>query len=130
MLELLSLVKCPSLTEAEFLAGINHLHSLHYLFVSDCIFISKKALERLPDVLPLKYFEFNGAIHYVKVDSPAKRESVDIALTQRMQELAPFDERYKYSKEDLMEMQEAACGVRLDRNGPLAKLLTELELLQ
>jgi len=123
-------VKCPSLTEAEFLAGMNHLHSLNYLFVSDCIFISKTALERLLHVLPLKYFEFNGAIHYEKVDRLAKRNFVERALMQRMQELAPFDERYKYSKEDLMELREAACDVPLDRDGPLAKLFTELELLK
>ena len=128
-LRLLEVDKCALLTGPQFEAGVRHLHRLEDLIVHDCAFVSKEAVVEVVSILP--------NLHYVRWDSEVILDAKDTlpvsrvgaALAVRLQELAAFDERYCYSKEELLEVQSSEFVPLLRNCGDLAAMLDELELL-
>ena len=105
---------------------MRHLQELQVLDVFACPFISKEALLEVQNDLNLH--RLNGEVLFKAEDTKPIRKS-GAALADRLQELAPYDERYKYSSDELLSARYSESVPQLTSNGLLALELLELDIL-
>ncbi len=111
-----------------FQSGVRHLQELQALTVSGCPFISKAAIVEMQEDLPLCYMRCDDEVLFsTKETEPIWKSGA--ALKARLQELAPCDERYRYSSDELLGARYSEPGPQLDSSGPLAAMLRELEIV-
>ncbi|CAL8468713.1 g8253 [Coccomyxa elongata] len=127
-LQILHLDGCRRLTAPVFQSGVRHLQELQALTVSDCPFISKAAILEVQEDLPLRYIRCDDEVLFsIKETKPNWKFGA--ALTARLQELAPYDESYRYSSDELLDARYSESVPQLDSSGPLAAMLRELEIV-
>ncbi|BDA43304.1 probable f-box protein At5g51380 [Coccomyxa sp. Obi] len=127
-LQILHLDGCRKLTAPVFQSGVRHLQELQALTVSDCPFISKAAVLEVQKDLPLRYMSCDDEVLFsAKKTEPIWKSGA--ALTDRLQELAPYDERCRYSTDELLSARYSEFVPQLESSGPLAAVLRELELV-
>jgi hypothetical protein len=119
---------CALLSAPQFQAGVRHLHELEDLIVRFCAFVSMEAVLEMVNLLPsLLYGRWNDVV-LLDDKGPHSVSRLGTALAARLQELAAFDERYCYSKKELLEVRSSESVPQLGKCGELAAMLDELEL--
>ncbi len=128
-LQILHLDGCRRLTAPIFQSGVRHLQELQVLTVSDCPFISKAATLEVQEDLPLRYVRWDDEVLF-SADEAKPIWKSGAVLANRLQELAPYDERYRYSSEELLSARYSESIPQLESSGPLklAAMLHELEI--